>query len=536
MLARYEPTVQATIVFLKLLHVKVNNSTVDETLQNHPDWPSLLCISDSLNKWHIPNAAGNTGKADIDRLPLPFMAYMPAAAAPLAVVKNITDTEVSYSTGGNRKYITEEKSEFLKKWNGVYLVAEANEQSGEPAYNKVKRKSFIQLSVPLALIFLLFIGSVYLFYTELHATAVAVVGAYFHYCIFLAGVLVTALLLWYEVDKNNPVLQKVCTGFAKANCNAILSGKQAKAFGNISWSETGFVYFSGGLLYLLFAGNSLVDKLTVLSWLGILVAPYTVFSIYYQWKIARQWCVLCLAVQFLLLTAVANAWLGNFLVYPLHFSFAAIISIAIFYLLPALGWASVRPWLLRLQQAKNTKREYLRIKFNGEVFDSLLKKQKSITAPVAGLGIDLGKITAQHTLIKVCNPYCGPCAKAHPKIEKLLETNGNLQVKIIFTAPDDDKNSMSQPVKHLMAITEKQDEQLTKKALDDWYLAEKKDYEIFAKKHPMNGELALQGAKLNAMDKWCREMNIVATPTFFLDGYQLPDAYSIGDLEYFLLG
>ena len=85
-----------------------------------------------------------------------------------------------------------------------------------------------------------------------------------------------------------------------------------------------------------------------------------------------------------------------------------------------------------------------------------------------------------------------------------------------------------------MAITGKRDEQLTKKALDDWYLAEKKDYGLFAARHPMNGELAMQGAKLQAMEKWCKEMNIAATPTFFLDGYQLPDAYSIEDLEYFL--
>lgn len=46
MLDQYEPNVKATISFLNQLRVKVNNSTVNETLQNHPDWPSMLCISD----------------------------------------------------------------------------------------------------------------------------------------------------------------------------------------------------------------------------------------------------------------------------------------------------------------------------------------------------------------------------------------------------------------------------------------------------------------------------------------------------------
>ena len=131
----------------------------------------------------------------------------------------------------------------------------------------------------------------------------------------------------------------------------------------------------------------------------------------------------------------------------------------------------------------------------------MLKKQKRITAPVANLGIDLGKAGAAHTLIKVCSPYCGPCSKAHPKIEKLLDVNDNLQIKIIFTASDDDNNLMNKPVKHLLAIAEKGVEQLTKRALDDWYLDEKKDYEIFAAKYPVNGELLMQGVKLAAMSK-----------------------------------
>jgi protein-disulfide isomerase len=51
----------------------------------------------------------------------------------------------------------------------------------------------------------------------------------------------------------------------------------------------------------------------------------------------------------------------------------------------------------------------------------------------------------------------------------------------------------------------------------------------------MNGELKLQGDKITAMEKWCKAMDIHATPTLLLNGYQLPDAYSIEDLQYFLL-
>jgi hypothetical protein len=56
----------------------------------------------------------------------------------------------------------------------------------------------------------------------------------------LMGIIVTGLLLWYEVDKANPILQQICTAGAKTNCNAILSSKQAKLFNFFSWSEIGF--------------------------------------------------------------------------------------------------------------------------------------------------------------------------------------------------------------------------------------------------------------------------------------------------------
>lgn len=46
-----------------------------------------------------------------------------------------------------------------------------------------------------------------------------------------AGVAITSLLLWYEIDKANPALQKICTAGAKTNCGAILSSKISKIWG-----------------------------------------------------------------------------------------------------------------------------------------------------------------------------------------------------------------------------------------------------------------------------------------------------------------
>lgn len=66
---------------------------------------------------------------------------------------------------------------------------------------------------------------------------------------------------------------------------------------------------------------------------------------------------------------------------------------------------------------------------------------------------------------------------------------------------------------------------------DNWYMAKAKDYPVFAKKYPMNGELQLQKDKIKAMHHWCDQMKIRATPTLFINGYELPESYQVNELK-----
>ncbi len=95
MFIEYEPNVKATICFLQRLMVKVNNATVNETLQNHPDYSSLLCIGDSLNKWNIPNDAGKIESDKINELPTPFMAYVNNREHPLGIVTQTNNATIT---------------------------------------------------------------------------------------------------------------------------------------------------------------------------------------------------------------------------------------------------------------------------------------------------------------------------------------------------------------------------------------------------------------------------------------------------------
>jgi protein-disulfide isomerase len=203
-------------------------------------------------------------------------------------------------------------------------------------------------------------------------------------------------------------------------------------------------------------------------------------------------------------------------------------------LFPIAGWYALKPFFLKAKDHNLYKNAYKRLQYNPEIFNSLLVQQARAADNWQQLGITIGNPQAPNTIIKVCNPYCGPCAKAHPKLEDVVEYNPNVNVRVIFTAQKSEHDPAAPIVKHLLAIAAQNDTARTQQALDDWYLLPQKDYELFAAKYPMNGELKEQDSKVEAMSTWCEEAEITATPTIFVNGYRLPENYDIEELRYIL--
>ncbi len=520
----YENQVLVTNAFLKALKVKVSLDSIDQTLHEHPDYPSFLSISDSLKKWNVDNASLQTKEENLIEIPTPFITTYKTGV--FIVVKQLQDSIiVIINQHGKEEEVSREY--FLQHWTEMIIVAEANEKSGESADKKNINNLNTKIAA-LALIPFAIIAAIWLPFIQNTSTPFSSL----YLSVKLIGLGVSLLLLWYDIDKGNPLLKQICSGIQKANCNAVLNTKAASLGGIISWSEVGFIYFAGGLLLSVFAGIN--NALPILSFLSLLALPYIFFSIYYQWQVAKQWCTLCLMVQAVLfleaLLVIVNGGvtildLPVLVIDNLFFSFLCIS-------IPILSWFMLKPVLKKLQSAKYDKRSYLRLKYNDEVFWSLIQKQKSITDnPPDNIGILIGNPYAKHTIVKVCNPYCGPCAAAHPELEKLVQHNIDINARILFTASDEKRIAV---VKHLLAIDDTKSEVLTTQSLDDWYLAKDKNYETFASKYPMNGELDKQAEKISIMKEWCEKTKIQFTPTFFIDGYQLPNEYKLTDLQYFM--
>jgi uncharacterized membrane protein/thiol-disulfide isomerase/thioredoxin len=525
--------------FVKQLKVKVTQTTLTKSIEENAYYPSLLSLSDALTRFKIPNNAYEVDTDNFGDLQAPFIAYanLPGTGSDFVLVTAVTAETISYLYG-SKKPITVSKTDFLQQFKNVVLIADPVEESGEPDYGaKLAQEQAATNKKTLwaAGVAILLLLAVTANITGLTALAFCVLRI-----IKFTGLAAAILLLALEINKNNAFVKNICSAGGKTNCDAVLGSKAAKIWG-ISWGEIGFFYFASTTLLLLTPVISFVGKTAIISITNALAAPYIVFSVYYQWRVAKQWCPLCLTVQAVLAAELVwsmfNFWLPA-LHSPMPMSNYVLLTdggwMGAALGVPILAWYGLKPIFTKAKDYQLYYNAYKRLQYNPETFNSQLMQQPKAAESWQRLGITIGNPRAENTIIKVCNPYCGPCAKAHPKLEELIHQNNNVNLKIIFTARNNEHDRSAAVVKHLLAVAAEGNSLKTQQALDDWYLADKKDYQAFAIKYPMNGELTQQDNKVEAMDIWCRETEIMHTPTIFVNGYRLPENYNVEELKYIL--
>ncbi|MFA6087767.1 cysteine peptidase family C39 domain-containing protein [Mucilaginibacter sp.] len=514
------------IELLRLLGSPVTATEVINELNIHPDYPNLLALNDVLNNFGIESGAYRINSDELPGVPCPFIAHTRKSGTEFLLVKSL-DTNTVTVTDQNKKDYKIDVKEFENIFDGVVLVPETNETT--LSQNKTSGSFSIEkIRYPLAiaLLFIAFIAGV-----VLHSSVFMSWQNALAWLFKTGGLAVSVLLLIQSIDKNNPLVQTLCRGNNKANCNTILSSKAANVFEGLTWSEVGFFYFAGTWLTLMFSGGS-IAMLQILAILNILSLPYTVYSIYYQARVAKQWCVLCCTVQVLL-------WL-EFV--PLVISFTqpfeflnatGWFNLLICMTLPVATWLLLKPLLLKAQQVKPLKDQLRQFKYNGELFNSLLKEQPKYAMPAEEWSIVLGNVEAENIITMVSNPYCPPCAKVHDVLNDWLNHNPDIQARIVFTADNSEKDIKTPVTRHLMALNQLPDKAIVKQALHDWYNQKQKNYEAWAKLYPVQLNKA-DFVQLDKQKAWCQLAEIKATPTLLVNGYVLPNAYQIKDIKYML--
>jgi len=517
-------TTQTTINFVKLLKVKINAYDISSFIESHPDSDTLLSINDALNNWKIKTAAFHCSLEDIKNIPIPFIAQIKIDSETMfTTVSKLYSDKVRLYINSKHKYGEISIEEFKKQWTGIVLIAETSTESGDALYVKHRFQAIAKSAFPL----IFAVGTIYLcFYasTEQFKTTenvIILISA-------LIGLVASILLLWHEVDNNNPMINRMCSAMPNGNCDLILSSKAAKIFSWLSWSDVGFSYFAGCVLYL-----CLQYPVPIIYLCGILAFPYIIFSLVYQLFFIKRWCILCLIVQFCLISQLI---LGCLSINQIHFITLSDIFILACVILFSFSLVFIlKPIIITQFKLTYKIKSYNRFKYNINNFQAIQKLQIKLLQPVP-YGIDLINSDATHQIVIVCNPYCGACSRMHHRIHALIPQLSNTNLKIVFTTPGDSSNHSYAIVRFFIELASQSKNDVID-AMEYWYTnySDKDCLNQLMKKYNIHNLLSDEIVKslMNKMYEWCNDANITGTPTLLFDGYELPDIYDVEELVYF---
>jgi uncharacterized membrane protein len=505
---------------LSLLNVRYTDEFAARIFNEHPHKYNLLGLSRTLNTYGVENAATRiTDKErDLPEITLPFVAHF---GGEFVIIYKVSGENVGFWRNGRTTTIP--LTDFIKAWSGVVLLAEANDRSGEPDYRAHRRQELLKTAEKCLMAL-----------AALAIIAIAVAAnlgklGILHGSLFLlslAGLYVSYLLVQKQLHIGSRTADKICSLFGKHDCNDVLETPAAKLFGLIGWSEVGLGYFATGLLTLIFQPA----WTTGLAMLNLIALPYTVWSVWYQWRKARQWCALCLIVQALLWADfainVAAGWL------PLSFlqlQTAAIPCIGVFALF-ALTTFAFNLLLARLAEARmvsHLKQEIASIKTHEKVFDVLLKEQPRFETRRTDSCIMFGRADAPLHITILSNPYCNPCAAMHKRIEQFLRAmDGKACVQYVLSSFDESFDNIN---RYLIAYSLHHPDPMP--VFSDWFERGKPLGEKFFQ--DMNLDIADPAveAEFRRHAEWRERTKLRATPTVIVEGFQLPENYRIEDLQ-----
>lgn len=512
-----QPLVATLHRLLQALGVPVTRPTIRHTLEAHPDFPSLSCLSDALHEWGVENMAVRLTPLHLAEVSFPFLAGLEEDGQDAYVVMEGAGNGTVTYTHPRRGAVTEPVDDFVRRWQGVALLVEANETSGEIHYQArrgAERRAALRKAVLAAAVLLLF------------GLALAQAGTWAQAALLLcyATGLVLSLALWSEETNQGAFtgLQKLCGVGKTTNCRRVIDSPAGKLFGWLSMADIGLVYFAGSLVAIATAGGA---ALAILALLSLAALPYTGFSVYFQARVVRTWCPLCLLTQAVLWLAVAVHLAGGHLAAgPLTLAGAAAPGAA--FAAAALAWLFLKPYLGLPPQLRQLRGELGHFKRNESVFGLLLSQRPGVqTGRLAG-ELVLGDPAAPLTVTVVSNPFCAPCADTHQHLEKLLRLyDGDVKVYLRFTGDSQHPGAeVNRVARHLISLGGQPE---LAAALHDWY--RHRDYERLKARYPANG--AVDAAALHREHlHWCDWVQVAYTPALFVEGQLLPEAFQAPDL------
>ncbi len=513
---------QVVVDYLRHLGIPVSKEYCKKLIASHPDYPSLLGVSDTMQQLGIPCQIGRIDQEHLSKIDFPFLIHLENEAHGLVLVKSENDLSKDHID--------------LEHWKGVVLKAETIDVIADTEHNKQYKNEKLTRIISVLLIISLL---------GLILVPVIQVFSWIQFALFFTasiGVLFGYLLIAKELGVTFKPVESFCNTSTRVNCDRILSSDGAKILSFFSLSEVVLSYFAFQLVLsgiVIPVSDTGTSYLLVLLIGSILTIPVIIYSIYYQAIKAKTWCTLCMMVNAVLGIQVLffgflfiNGAIPIQEIELLPFVFSAFLFVAI-----ASSVILFKSVLTKLKNALSNEIIANRVKLDPGIFTRQLFSGEKVRTRTLDKEMIIGDENAPVKLIMVANLHCYPCKIAFENVIELINRYPNkVSVEFRFLLSRKKLDDEIPASTYLIKYWEKyfygkeSEQEYTRKLLYDWY--SHLNVLQFGSLYP--DDLAIIKNEEDGLDlqhyHWIKENEINRTPTFFLNGYLFPSKYTINDL------
>ncbi len=505
---------------LKKNKISFDSEELSFQIQSHPSYPSLHAITGVMDHFNIENIAAEipVDKETLVQLPDSFIAQITTNQGEELVYVERKQQGYVIFNGKNQKAIYTE-SKFLNLFTGIIIAVETPEEN--KATTTTKKKNAIR-DVVISILIMLIGYTIYQ-----HETSIYILC---HLMLSAIGGIISITIIRQELGMQTTLGNAFCSDSnEKTDCDAVLSSKGAEILKGYKLSDLGILYFSTSILLTL----AFLSNPKLLYIISILILPITGYSIYYQYKVIKKWCILCLSIVGILWIQAGIASFASSFVYSLSSYDLSTTTIIITFVW--LTWYYLKPLISEHKSLKNDKIENNRFKRNFEVFDSLLQKSPQLDTYIdKDIGIVLGNPEAPIEIVLVTNPFCRYCKPVHQHIHNLLNTYCNtIRVKIRFNInPEDQESDLVKITTNLLYLYNTQGKTICLQAMNEIY----GDMTVNKWLHKWDKAIdkEIYRNELQKQQIWCAGNAINFTPQIIINGKAFPKEYQKEELQFFI--
>ncbi|WP_044399852.1 vitamin K epoxide reductase family protein [Lacinutrix sp. Hel_I_90] len=501
--------------------IKIDSAELDFQIQSHPSYPSLHAITGVLSHFTIVHTAIRVpvDKNTLEQLPASYIGQ----------IKSEDETEFAFVINKGKKYkiiYSNKKSKtiseaiFLEQFTGVLVAVEKDETKPK------QQASTAHFQNPL-------FGIALVLFTVLFFNSEPSLPASIYFILSLIGVGVSLLIIQHDLGLDSKIIDSICSQESKTtNCNAVLNSKGATLYKHIKLSDVSLIYFVAiGVSSLLLSLTRI--PLTTLYLISVMALPVIIYSIYYQVKVSKNWCVLCLGIVSILMFQAVPFFITDVNVSIFSIESILLITFSIFTI--AGLWLFISSKLKQEQAFRKLKLESHKFKRNFDLFNTLLKQSKTLNTALTNTPeIVLGNTKAALNIMVITNPFCGHCKGVHHLVESILKQHYNdLSITVRFNINTSNlENNGVLVSSRLLELFHTESEQKCLEAMHEIYSTG--EASSWLAKWGKSANASIYGDILEAEYAWCLDNNINFTPEILINGKSYPQAYDRSDLIYFI--